>query len=294
MRNKRIKKNIRVALYLLPTFFFLFLFTYFPYIASFIDSFSHRRGNRLSFVGLQNYEQLFTDGVLHHVILNNFVYSALTVPLTMVFALALAILLNRKISASAFYKTAFFYPTVIPMAAASMIWLYLLLPTYGVINRILMTIGFRSIEWVGDPTYAMISIVIVGIWKNVGYYMMIFLTGLQAIPRSLLESAHLDGAGPVMKFRKIVLPMISSTSFFILIIAVINSFQAVEQVYLMTRGGPGNATNLIVYFIYQNAFSFWNFNYASTLTVFLVTLLLAITLFFFKVIEPRVYYESGE
>ena len=104
----------------------------------------------------------------------------------------------------------------------------------------------------------------------------------------------MDGAGAIVKFRKIVFPMMSSTTFFIFIIAVINSFQAVEQVYLMTRGGPGNATNLMVYYIYQNAFSFWNFNIASTLTVLLVSLLLFITLVFFKIIEPRVYYESGD
>lgn len=292
--RKRSKNRLRTFLYLLPTFFFLFFFTYYPYLSSFIDSFAERRGNLVSFVGLKNYERLALDAVFHTVLWNNFLYSLLTVPLTMLFALGLALLLNRKIMGSAFYRTAFFYPTVIPMAAASMIWLYLFLPTYGIINRFITLLGGRSIEWVGDSQYALLSIVIVGIWKYVGYYMMIFLTALQSIPRSLLESAYLDGAGPVRRFRSIVLPMISSTSFFILIIAVINSFQAVDQVYLMTRGGPGNATNLIVYYIYQNAFSFWNFQYASTLTVFLVTLLLLITLFFFKVVEPRVYYESGE
>ena len=292
--RKRSKNRLRIFLYLLPTFFFLFFFTYFPYFSSFIDSFGERRGNLVSFVGLKNYERLALDPIFHTVLGNNFLYSILTVPLTMLFALGLALLLNRKIAGSAFYRTAYFYPTVIPMAAASMIWLYLFLPTYGVINRFIMLLGGKSIEWVGDPHSAMISIVIVGIWKNVGYYMMIFLTALQSIPKSLLESAYLDGAGPFQKFRSIVLPMISSTSFFILIISVINSFQAVDQVYLMTRGGPGNTTNLIVYYIYQNAFSFWNFQYASTLTVFLVTLLLLLTLFFFKVVEPRVYYESGE
>jgi sn-glycerol 3-phosphate transport system permease protein len=287
-------QRIRIVLYLLPTFFFLFLFTYYPAIRSFADSFFLERRGQLFFVGLDNYVRMFTDSVFWRVVRNNIFYSLAFVPLTTVIALGLALLLNRKLTGSTVYRTGFFYPMIIPYAAASMIWLYLLIPHYGVVNRFLVSIGLSSIEWVQDPDYAMWSIIMVGVWKQAGYFMMIFLAGLQQIPDSLIENADLEGATPFFKFRRIVLPMISPTVFFVLIISIIQSFQSVDQVYLMTRGGPGNATNLMVYHIYQHAFSFWNFNYASTLTVFLVASLLAVTVFFFLVIEKRVYYASED
>jgi len=292
MNARSWRYKIRVVLYLFPTFFFLFMFTYYPAIRSFVDSFFLERGMQTSFVGLDNYIRMFNNDVFWRVVRNNAFYTAMFVPLSMCIALGLAMLLNRKIAGSTVYRTAFFYPMIVPYAAASMIWLYLLIPHYGVINRVFVSIGLPNIEWVQDPNYAMWSIIMVGVWKQSGYFMMIFLAGLQQIPNSLMENAELEGAGPFLKFRKITLPLLSSTSFFVAIIAILQSFQSVDQVYLMTRGGPGNATNLMVYHIYQHAFSFWNFNYASTLTVFLVAALLAVTVFFFLVVERHVYYAS--
>lgn len=293
MKTTTWKHRLRVFLYLFPTFFFLGMFTYFPAIRSLLNSFFLERRMELSFVGLDNYIRMLSDDVFWQVVRNNAFYTGMFVPLTMIIALGLALLLNRKnLFGSTVYRTGFFYPMVVPYAAASMIWIYLLIPHYGVVNRSLISLGLPNIEWLQDPQFAMWSIIMVGVWKQTGYFMMIFLAGLQQIPDALLENADLEGAGPLLKLRKIILPLISSTSFFVAIIAILQSFQSVDQVYLMTGGGPGNKTNLMVYHIYQHAFSFWNFNYASTLTVSLVTALLAVTMFFFLVVERRVYYAS--
>lgn len=294
MIQRGFRKGLRVFLYLLPTFGFLFMFTYYPAIRSFVNSFFLERRGQSSFVGLENYVDMLSDEVFWEVVGNNLFYTLAFVPLTVLIALGLALLLNRRLFLSTVYRTAFFYPMIVPYAAASMIWLYLLIPNYGVVNRTLTALGLSNVNWVQDPDYAMWSIIMVGVWKQAGYFMMILLAGLQQIPKTLIENADMEGAGAFRKLRSIVLPMLSSTTFFILIIAIIQSFQSVDQVYLMTRGGPGNATNLMLYHIYQHAFSFWNFNYASTLTVALVAALLAVTVFFFLTIEKKVYYASEE
>ncbi|WP_367363597.1 carbohydrate ABC transporter permease, partial [Mesotoga sp.] len=212
----------------------------------------------------------------------------------MALALFLALLVNQKIFGSSFFKTIYFYPNVIPMAAASMIWLYIFLPGYGFLNYILGKIGIPSIEWVSDSRFAMWALIIVAIWKNAGYYMVIFLGGLQQLPTEIYEVATIDGASAWRKFWKITWPLLSPTTFFAFIIAVINSFQAVDQIYLMTRGGPANTTNMFVYYIYQVAFKYWDFGYASALTVILLVLLLIFTVLAFFFMERRVFYESGE
>ena len=203
-------------------------------------------------------------------------------------------LVNQKIFGSSFFKTTYFYPNVIPMAAASMIWLYIFLPGYGFLNYILGKIGIPNIEWVGDSKFAIWALIIVAIWKNAGYYMVIFLGGLQQLPTEIYEVATIDGASAWRKFWKITWPLLSPTTFFAFIIAVINSFQAVDQIYLMTRGGPANSTNMFVYYIYQVAFKYWDFGYASALTVILLVLLLVFTVLAFFFMERRVFYESGE
>ncbi len=294
--KSRTKKKILPWIFIAPTFFFLGMFTYYPALRSLFLSFM--RMNMATpepvFTGLENFKRAFSTPLFWRVAGNNLFYAFVTVPITMASALFLALLVNQKIFGSSFFKTTYFYPNVIPMAAASMIWLYIFLPGYGFLNYILGKIGIPNIEWVGDSKFAIWALIIVAIWKNAGYYMVIFLGGLQQLPTEIYEVATIDGASAWRKFWKITWPLLSPTTFFAFIIAVINSFQAVDQIYLMTRGGPANSTNMFVYYIYQVAFKYWDFGYASALTVILLVLLLVFTVLAFFFMERRVFYESGE
>ena len=246
------------------------------------------------FAGLANYRRAFNTPLFWTVVRNNIFYAVWTVPLTLLLALVLALLVNQKLRGSSLFRTSYFYPQVIPMAAASMIWLYILIPGYGFLNYVLSRFGIPNIEWVADRRFAMWALIIVAIWRNAGYYMVIFLSGLQQLPTEIYEVATIDGASTWKKFRHITWPLLSPTTFFTFVIAMINSFQAVDQVYIMTRGGPGNSTNMFVYYIYQVAFRFWDFGYASALTVILLVVLLAFTVLAFLLLEKRVFYEAGE
>ncbi len=296
MISRRKRQKILPWLFIAPTFFFLGMFTYYPALRSLFLSFSHSNIARMEpvFAGLANYRRAFNTPLFWTVVRNNIFYAVWTVPLTLLLALVLALLVNQKLRGSSLFRTSYFYPQVIPMAAASMIWLYILIPGYGFLNYVLSRFGIPNIEWVADRRFAMWALIIVAIWRNAGYYMVIFLSGLQQLPTEIYEVATIDGASTWKKFRHITWPLLSPTTFFTFVIAMINSFQAVDQVYIMTRGGPGNSTNMFVYYIYQVAFRFWDFGYASALTVILLVVLLAFTVLAFLLLEKRVFYEAGE
>lgn len=291
-----LKKKILPWIFIAPTFFFLSMFTYYPALRSLFLSFFRKNMYTIDpvFIGFDNYIKAFTKPLFWQVARNNLFYAVMTVPITLALALILALLVNKKIKGNSVFKTAYFYPNVIPMAAASMIWLYIFLPGYGFLNYVLGQFGIPNIEWVSDSRFAIWALIIVAIWKNAGYYMVIFLGGLQQLPTDIYEAATIDGATTWKKFWKITWPLLSPTTFFALIISVINSFQAVDQIYLMTKGGPGNSTNMFIYYIYQVAFRFWDFGYASALTVILLILLLAFTVLAFIFIEKRVFYGAGD
>lgn len=291
----KIKQKLLPWLFIFPTFFFLGMFTYYPVLKSLYLSFNSMNvvNPNPVFTGLDNYISLFETPLFWQVLKNNLFYAGITIPLTLSLALILALLLNRKMFGDAIYKATFYYPNVIPMAAASMVWLYIFLPGYGILNYIFGKLGIPNIEWVTSHKYAIWALIIVAIWKNAGYYMIIFLSGLQQLPLDVYEAAEIDGASKWRQFWSITWPLLSPTTFFVFIIAVINSFQSIDQIYLMTRGGPSNATNMFVYYIYQVAFRFWDFGKASALTVILLLVLLLFTLFAFTFIERQVFYRVG-
>ena len=205
-------------------------------------------------------------------------------------ALALALLINQKIRGLTIYRALLFYPTMIPMAAAAMIWLWILTPNYGLLNYYGKWLGLPDVHWLGHSKLAIWALVLVGVWKRVGYYMVIYLAGLQVIPDHLYEAARIEGAGPWQRFWRVTVPLVSPTTFFVGIMAVIDAFQAIDQVYLMTRGGPGNSTNLVIFYIYQNAFRFFDFGYASAVSAVLFLILLALTLLAFRTLHRKVHY----
>ena len=294
IKTKSLKtRNVVPYLYLIPAFVFLSLFTYYPLLESlYFSLFRYNLSTpKKIFIGFSNYVHVWEDSLFWQVLRNNALYCLGLIPSSVIIGLFLAVLINQKIRGISFYRTAMFYPHIIPMAAAAMIWLWLFTPSYGLINYYLGKIGFGDVKWLFDRKWALIAIIMVGVWKKIGYYMIIFLAGLQIIPPELYDAATMDGATKLKKFHYITLPLLSPTSFFVLIMAFIHSFQAIDQVYLMTRGGPGNATNLFIYYIYENGFLFRDIGYASTLTAILLVSLLILTFLVFHFLETRVHYE---
>jgi len=286
-------KKVKPYLYIIPAFFFLVIFTYYPifralYLSLFKWSTSYPEK---VFTGFSNYADIFTTPLFWKVIKNSLVYSVSTIIISMSLGLFLAVQINKKIHLGTFYKISLFYPTMIPMAAASLIWMWMYIPNYGLFDFFLGKLGIPNINWLNNERIALWSIVAVGVWKYVGYYMILFLAGLQNIPASLVDAAIVEGANNRQRFFFVTFPMISSYTFFIFIINIINSLQAIDQVYIMTQGGPANSTNLIVYYIYEQAFRFWNRGIGSTLTTLLILFLLIFISFIFKSIGARVYYE---
>jgi sn-glycerol 3-phosphate transport system permease protein len=280
-------------LYVLPAFIFLFVFTYYPAGFALFRSFFHWNTSFIQpeFAGLFNYLQLLQSRRFWQVVSNTVVYSISFIGVSTLLALFLAVQINKIKRAGSFYKATFFYPTMIPMAAAAMIWMFMYLPDYGLINAYLRRYGMSSINWLNDRNIALFSVTMVGIWKYTGYYMLLFLAGLRNVPDELIDAALIEGANGWQRLFKISLPLISSHLFFILIIAIINALEAVDQIYIMTQGGPSNSTNLIVYFIYQQGFRFWDMGTASALTAMLIVSLLLIVSFLFTTLGKKVYYE---
>lgn len=281
-------------LFLLPSFLFLVLFTYLPIVRALFMSLtsSNLASGHGRFVGLANYSTLFKDPVFWRVVSNNAWYTVGTVIPSMALALLFAVALNGRVFLRGFYRLSLFYPSVVPMAAASMVWVFLFNPAYGVVSQLLLRLGLpSSIDWLNTAPYALIAIILVGVWKHVGYYMLFFLAGLQSIDPSLYEASEIEGANGWQKFWRITFPLLTPTTFMVGVVAVVDSFQAVDQVYVMTRGGPFNSTNMLMYYIYQNGFLYWNLGLASAASMFVFVLLLLGTGVYFTLLSRKVTYE---
>jgi sn-glycerol 3-phosphate transport system permease protein len=189
------------------------------------------------------------------------------------------------------FRTAFFYPALLPLVGAAAIWLFVFTPGYGLMDVYLRRIVGGGVNWLSSPTLALPAIMILTIWKNAGYYMLFYLAGLQTIPAELFEAGRLEGASSLQQFRAITWPLLGPTTLFVVIIASINAFQSVDQIWLMTGGGPDNRTNLLLFYVYLVAFQFFDLGKAATLTVFLLALLMGIAVLSFGLLERRVHYE---
>lgn len=280
-------------LLVLPTLVFVVLFTLYPTVRVFYDSLflSNQAVQTPRFIGLDNYVALLNDDAFRQVLVNTFVYVAVTVPVSVMLALVLAILLNRKFRALGLYRLAFFYPAILPMVSAASIWLFMYTPDYGLVNILLQTLRLPSLNWLGEPELALVALMIVGIWKQTGYFMIFYLAGLQALPHDVFEAAELDGADAFAQARHLTLPLLTGTTLFVTTIAVINAFQSVDQVYIMTGGGPNNATDMLLFNLWQTLFSFYDFGRASAISVILIAALLLFTVTNFIYGEQRATYE---
>jgi len=279
-------------LFLLPTLIGLIVFRLGPIISALIISFTDwdilKKAN---FIGFSNYIEMFKDAAFYKVFWNTIIFSSVYVAGVMVSGLLLAVLLNQKLKGMKFFRSAFYTPVVTSAVAVGIIWLWILSPKYGILTIVLKNMGIKSPFWIGDPVLALFTVSIIQVWKMSGYYMILFLAGLQLIPKTLKEAAIIDGANKIQSFFKVTLPLLTPTIFFVLSVSIIDSFRNFELIYSMTRGGPQNSTNTLVYDVYLNAFVFYRMGFASSLAYILLAIVSAITILNFQMKKRWVQYQ---
>jgi multiple sugar transport system permease protein len=285
VKSKTIRRNRIIAYtFLLPNIIGFLVFILIPVIASFFMSFTSWNGfGVVEFIGLDNYKQLLKDDNFKISFFNSILFMVISVPITLFLSMLIAVALNQGIRFVKVFRTAVFLPYVTATIAVAAVWQLIFNPTMGPINGVLMNFGIdQPPGWLSSPTWALVSVSIVYIWHSVGYYMVLFLAGLQNIPDYLYEAAELDGAGPISKFFNITVPMLSPILFFTTIIGVINSFKVFDLIYVLTGGGPGRSTHVLVYDIYNTAFKQFEYGYASAMAYVLFLLILVISIIQFR------------
>ncbi len=285
-------RNNRTGYFFISPYLIHFLsFLLFPLIFSLILIF-HRWDilSSMQWVGFGNFSRLFQDRLFFKALMNTLVFLMIHIPLQIGFALLIAELLNQKIPYRGFFRAVYFLPVVISGVVISMIWGQLFAQDTGLLNHLLNSIGLGRIPWITDPRFAMPSIAIVATWKNVGLYIVLFLVGLQSVPRSLYEAAELEGAGHWRKFFHITLPMINPTVFMVVVLSTIGGFSLFIEPVIITGGGPMNSTLSATLYIYKEGFNFYHMGYAAALGFFVAALVLVVVLIQRKVIEKEVYY----
>jgi len=280
-------------LLLLPAMALLALFTHYPAVANLWHSFlSTPKADRpAAFVGVENYQQLVEDPIFWQALSNNLWYALGTIPVSMALALLMAVWVNDRIPGRGILRLAYFTPTVLPMIAVANIWLFFYTPQYGLLEQFTGALGLPGHNWLGSKGTALPALMVVTIWKEAGFFMIFYLAALQAIPPSLSEAAAIEGAGRWYYFRRVVFPLLMPTTLFVLINAVINSFRLVDHLIVMTKGGPDNASSLLLYYIYEVGFKFWDSAYASALTVVLLAILATAAVAQFVFLEKRTHYQ---
>lgn len=280
-------------MFLTPNILGVLTFTAFPVIVSLILSFhSWEMLAPPKFVGLQNFKDLFTrDYSFLQVIQNTGFYVGLYVPINIIFAVILAVWISSVTRGTTLFRMAFFLPVLVPTVAGAFMWKLLLNPEIGIINLALKAVGITGPSWLGNTNTAMYGIIMMSVWKQVGYNMVIFIAAIKSIPAQLFEAAKIDGASSWARFWNITLPMISPSLFFGIVMTVITSFQVFDQAMIMTAGGPANSTNTIVMYIYQNGFQFQKMGYASSMAWLLFSVIFIITMVQMKFQKEWVNYE---
>lgn len=280
-------------LFLTPSLLLFGVFVY--YALGFNIYLSFTSWNFLSetkgWVGLANYEHMFTDRRFWTVVSNNFYYAVGSVVFSMLFGLALALLLNQKLPWRGFFRTLIFSPYITTIAAISLLWIWIFDPKYGLINYGLGLFGIEGPRWLTSTAWAMPALITMNVWHTVGYCMVIYLAGLAAIPRQLHEAASIDGAGRWAIFRYITLPLLSPTTFFLVVTLLIGALQVFDSVAVMTHGGPVNATTVFNYYIYDQAFSFFRAGYAAAVAMVLFAIILLLTAVQIRLSRRWVHYQ---
>lgn len=287
------RQAVHAWLMLLPALVLLVAFTHWPAVATLIDSLhaTPRGGQPGPWVGLENYAVMVDDPVFWQAVRNNLGFAAATIPLSMALALAMALWVNERLAGRAFVRMAYFTPTVLPMIAVANIWLFFYTPQYGLLEQLRGALGLPAHNWLGDPSTALACVTVVAVWKEAGFFMIFYLAALQTLNPSLREAAAIEGASRWYFLRRVQWPLLMPTTLFVLVNAVINAFRLVDHLFILTRGGPDNASTLLLYHLYEVGFKFWDTGYAAALTVVLVVVLAAVALLQFFVLDKKVHYQ---
>jgi len=277
----------------LPALVLLVTFTHYPTVATLFTSFySTPKKNRPAvWVGADNYGAMVADPVFWQALRNNALYALGTIPTSIALALLMAVLLNEKLRGRGFLRMSFFTPTVLPMIAVANIWLFFYTPGYGLVEQLTHLFGLGSHNWLGTRETVLAALMVVTVWKEAGFFMIFYLAALQGIAPSLGEAAAIEGAGRWYYFRRVTFPLLMPTTLFVLVNAVINSFRLVDHVVVMTKGGPDNASALLLYYIYDVGFKFWDTAYAAALTMVLLAVLASAAVAQFVFLERRIHYQ---
>ncbi|MCI3921303.1 sugar ABC transporter permease [Paenibacillus sp. TRM 82003] len=291
-RTRRLREQTTAWLLLLPTLAFLGLFTLYPMGKTVYQGFFDARLGLPApvFAGFDNYARMLENEVFYKVMRNTFVFVGATVPLSIALALAMALFANRAFRSVGWVRTSFFYPTVIPAIAVASIWLFLYTPDYGLFSRVAGWFGWERANVLGQPDTVLWATIAMAVWREAGYLMVFFLAGLQQVPKDLYEAAAIDGADRWTVFRRITFPLLMPTTLFVSIVGTTGAFKTVDHIVVMTKGGPDNASNLLLYYIYETAFKFWDIGLASVLTVVMLLMLLLIACVQFFGLDRKIHY----
>lgn len=296
MKKRRFNKTeerwgIALALPAIIGFFFL---TAGPMIASLVISLTDWKiGGHPNYIGLQNYKHMFTqDPLFYKSMFTTFYFTFGSVPLILITAFLIAILLNQKVKMLPLFRTIFYLPSIAPVIASSVLWMWLFNPDFGLLNSLLQSIGLPKMMWIYDENQVIPSLILMNLW-GMGSTMIIFLAGLQGIPSFLYEAVEIDGGNFWDKFKNVTVPMMTPTIFFNLIMLIIDNLQVFSKAYVMTGGGPNNASLFYVFYLYRTAFTYSDFGYACALAWILFIVILFFTLILFRSSNKWVYYEGG-
>mgnify|MGYP001557541422 CR=1 FL=1 len=288
----KVPNYVQGWLLLTPAAILLISFTHYPTVATFINSFFSKataiRPSR--FIGAQNFERLLEDPIFWKSLSNNIWFAIITIPSAIALAILMALFVNRSMPGRSLVRMAYFTPTILPMIAVANIWLFFYTPEIGLIDQVLVFLGFSGHNWLGDPATVLPAIMVMTVWKEAGFFMIFYLAAMQNIPPELEEAARLEGASRWQFFRKVMFPLLMPTTLFVLINAVLNAFKLVDHLFVLTKGGPDNASNLLLYYIFESAFSYFETHFAAALTVVLLVILAVMALLQFFMLDKKVHY----
>lgn len=286
------RESVQGWLLVLPAVILLAAFTHWPTVQTVWASLHTTAvpGHPSRFAPAENMQALWEDPVFWQALRNNLVYAGWTIPATMALSLTMALVVDKRLPGRGLVRLAYFTPTILPMIAVANIWLYFFTPGYGLVDELLAPFGWGEWNWFGTTSTAMPAIIVIAIWKEAGFYMIFYLAALQSLPPDLKEAASLEGASRWTYFRRVVWPLLMPTTLFVSINVAIDAFRLVDQIVVITRGGPDNATTILLYYIYEVGFQYWDTNYAALLTVTLLLLLGAVAALQFGLLARRVHY----
>ncbi len=290
----RLARRTWPFLLLAPSLVLLTAFTYMPILRVLWESLydtSHATA-KSAFVGLGNYAALFADRSFSQSVINNLVYAAGTVPISMALALLFALALQHSSRVNSVLRALLLFPSMIPLVAAASLFFFIFLPGVGLADYYLGKVGLHGLNWLGDPDIALWSLIAITVWKNAGYYMLFYLAGLQTLPGEVLEAATIDGANGWQRLRHVIVPLLGPTNAFVLVIALINVLTQVDHVIVLTKGGPSNSTKLVLYYIFEQAHENFAYGRAAAASVISVAVLLAMSVVSLKTMERGAHAAS--